>query len=504
MDQFTTFLIEEYPLQYEENRQLLSKALRLFRSGNVHNVYQDGTNIFGKVEVGSSTYHTLIDTDMGEFSRCSCDTSSLCPHALAVYLTMWAKSEPITTLMEQWKAAKKENVPAQLVYDESSLASWLQYLQSQYEHFRSTASTNHQISSIYYTFLPKVQLVAPKKGEIRQLFIVHAAIFCMEKMMEEADQHPPQYVRDMILRVIDVLEEQSKSLAHHALSFQLDTLLKESCEVVNEFFLKEDDFLNEKFFVVEYMWKTVYQKRNWMGTVRKDIAELTSFPASILNIHLLLLLKKEEEALQWIKRDRIRYGPFIFHWLRMLSKTGAWSQMAKLVDGALSSVIDYILAEGIYNKKRQLSSYLLKLLTSLAKETGNDEPYVYAMEKLLPYSFTEFEWYLYETKEYRKWMELHLFLGFDWNALDSYRLKMIQKEAPSVLLPFYHRGVEEKINERNRKSYKEAVRLLKKLLGIYKKEKKLSYWDAYFPELANRTKRLRSFQEELKRGKLLP
>ena len=52
---------------------------------------------------------------------------------------------------------------------------------------------------------------------------------------------------------------------------------------------------------------------------------------------------------------------------------------------------------------------------------------------------------------------------------DRERLRLIQKEAPECLLPYYHREVMKAIERKNRKSYKEAVRYLKKLRPIYKK-----------------------------------
>ncbi|MNP16840.1 hypothetical protein D3C76_1092490 [compost metagenome] len=72
-----------------------------------------------------------------------------------------------------------------------------------------------------------------------------------------------------------------------------------------------------------------------------------------------------------------------------------------------------------------------------------------------------------------------------------------------MVLPLYHQDVERYILEKNRQSYKQAVRLLKKLAGFYKKLKEQDRWQAYLEQLAARFSRLRAFQEELRKGKLI-
>ena len=82
-------------------------------------------------------------------------------------------------------------------------------------------------------------------------------------------------------------------------------------------------------------------------------------------------------------------------------------------------------------------------------------------------------------------------------------MKEIQKEQPEVLLPILHLQVVNLIAAKNRSSYREAVRYLKKLRTIYKKAKQVDVWESYIHFISEENKRLRAFQEELKKGKLL-
>ena len=71
------------------------------------------------------------------------------------------------------------------------------------------------------------------------------------------------------------------------------------------------------------------------------------------------------------------------------------------------------------------------------------------------------------------------------------------------LLPILHLQVVRLIASKNRSSYREAVRYLKKLRTIYKKLKQVNTWDSYIHYISDTNKRLRAFQEELKKGKLI-
>jgi uncharacterized Zn finger protein len=86
-------------------------------------------------------------------------------------------------------------------------------------------------------------------------------------------------------------------------------------------------------------------------------------------------------------------------------------------------------------------------------------------------------------------------------SLYALELRAIEEYDPGLLLPLYHQAAERAVLEKNRASYKTAVRLLKKLYSYYKLLKKEDRWERYINRLADKFSRLRAFQEELKKGK---
>jgi hypothetical protein len=191
----------------------------------------------------------------------------------------------------------------------------------------------------------------------------------------------------------------------------------------------------------------------------------------------------------------------VFNWLQALASIKAKDRLDIWLQTALPFLTGYIHDEATYERKRQLTKHLLKLLTDYALETKHDAMYIEAMKSLMPYSYGEYEWYLFETKKFRKWVELQLWMGFDLSGLETYKIKEIKKADPYALFPLYHIAIQQAIGQRNKSSYKEATSLLKALHSLYKKEKLEDVWVEYISQIKEGTKRLRSFQEELKKGR---
>ncbi|MDT2246553.1 hypothetical protein P7H16_05635 [Paenibacillus larvae] len=80
-------------------------------------------------------------------------------------------------------------------------------------------------------------------------------------------------------------------------------------------------------------------------------------------------------------------------------------------------------------------------------------------------------------------------------------LKAVEETDPALLLPLYHQSIERAILEKNRSSYKIAVRLLKELQEYYRILGRELQWKQYITFLSDKYARLRAFQEEFKKGK---
>jgi len=122
---------------------------------------------------------------------------------------------------------------------------------------------------------------------------------------------------------------------------------------------------------------------------------------------------------------------------------------------------------------------------------------------MLPFAGGMYEEALLAHEKWRSWIDYQLSIRSEPLSFRVSVLQPIEKNAPELLLPFYHQAVEHYVLEKNRASYKAAVKLLKRLFKLYKKMKQESRWELFFTTFTSRHSRLRALQEELRKGKLL-
>ncbi|MFN7251746.1 MAG: SWIM zinc finger domain-containing protein [Anaerobacillus sp.] len=78
-------------------------------------------------------------------------------------------------------------------------------------------------------------------------------------------------------------------------------------------------------------------------------------------------------------------------------------------------------------------------------------------------------------------------------------LKVVKKQNPVLLLPFYHQLVERLVQKKSRVYYEEAALYIKQLKDIYEKINKQQTYTSYVVGLKQRFKTYRAFIQELKR-----
>ncbi len=114
---------------------------------------------------------------------------------------------------------------------------------------------------------------------------------------------------------------------------------------------------------------------------------------------------------------------------------------------------------------------------------------------LLPRSYYYYTEYLMKTERFRQWVDLQLSHQISPASLYTEQLKAVEKADPTLLLPLYHQAVEKAVAEKNRASYKIAVRYLKKLFTIYKRHKQSDRWENYIIGLPKNIRALALFKK---------
>ncbi|MFX3635854.1 MAG: hypothetical protein ACE3L7_28170 [Candidatus Pristimantibacillus sp.] len=185
----------------------------------------------------------------------------------------------------------------------------------------------------------------------------------------------------------------------------------------------------------------------------------------------------------------------LFQFLRMLYKSEEWLRLK----GWLIEVAPLL----NNNRGNILNEYKLFWDAVIVQLPDAEQPMLATLMDMLPYSRHIYGETLLAYGKYQLWMDYQLSIGNEPLEFRVTVFKPLEKDAPEVLLPFYHQAVERYVLLKNRPSYKSAVKLLKRLAKLYKKMKQEARWEQFLTAFAERHSRLRALQEELRKGKLL-
>ncbi|WP_018133130.1 SWIM zinc finger family protein [Effusibacillus pohliae] len=148
-------------------------------------------------------------------------------------------------------------------------------------------------------------------------------------------------------------------------------------------------------------------------------------------------------------------------------------------------------------------SWYLQYWREVGKQIETEAEWVETALYLLPDSYSYYADYLMERKRYREWVDLNLLCRLSPLQADPTDLKRVEAHDPALVLPLYHQAIDRFIAEKNRDSYKQAVKLLKKLKQHYRRLKQEQRWNKYIAFLTKQYARYRALQEELKKGNII-
>ncbi len=520
--QFSEKLRDMIRFDNEVDRTLIKKGLNLYRQGSVYNVKFNGQTLEGRVQ-DVTPCDVALDLDTLEMSQCTCPDPSFCRHRMALFFYMYASVDRVGSLLEQWKGGSMRNatlaslpikkaseLQQRVQINENSLASWLELFNKEYERFESghLEKNIYFFATIYHTLYQTLKRKAPYSEELKKLYQIHAALFCIQKTIENMERMElknfqiDNYIKPYFHNFTDVVLDNSLEMKHVLLPFAIDGLLEESMEHIRQALLGQSLFQYERLQMYRLLWATFFNRQKWIE-LEQTILEAESIPDHIIaKAHLRFLQKDDSTAIEIIKEIGDQGVPYCFWWISYLSELKQWSRARAWIVYTLEGIRKYIFGISSYDGKRHMTRYYLQTISPYAEE---QEPSVYlkAMNSLLPFSFVEFNDYLLETEDYRRWVELQTLVGYNIDEVDRYIIKQIEEHDRAALFPFYHHAITRAIEGKNRPSYKKAVKYLRRVRTLYKKLKQEDVWEDYITKLATINKRLRAFQQELLRASMI-
>lgn len=537
----------------EHDFRMVKSALSLFRNGAVFNVVVEGETIKAAVLDDGDTYEIELELDFMEISFCSCGQidESFCVHKLATlfylfslfdspgeFFNNWKDGFHYTALEKKQPIAKKslfvEPKKKEHLYREDSLESWLEFFNNRYVQYTKKrearmatywnynrgSNTAESIYEEYYPTLLDTEMPSSPYGEI--LFHIHAAITVFEKILETvggsygaaySHYYTGKYLKEITSDIIELAFKARNGIS--TLTVADEKIISDTPQRMMDILLLTRDFQYDRFYLFQIICSNLIHNENSIDElVRKFQARSQkedklrqlgkvnfSSECRLALAHFDFMAERDLEAMKRLDEGPSNEVFYYTTWFKALAQNHIWDRFEVWLPFIEARMNDFIHQYGDQQLKRELTNFYLFFIREYANEKGTESFYINTLQTWLPYSYDDFCQYLLEKNEYRKWTELQLFAGISIENIDRELLKEIANKDRSCLLPLYHYAAEEAISLKSRDAYRQAVKHLRKLRTHYRALKKEPVWEHYICMLAAKYKRLRAFQEELRKGK---
>ncbi|WP_243449898.1 SWIM zinc finger family protein [Neobacillus terrae] len=525
------WVMEKLRPEAEEDARLVQKGLMLYRQGLVKIDWIDEDEVKATVQ-DVMPAKVVLDLTFLDMSSCSCPGDDLCRHQLSVFFSVYSREASVAAWMDTWRRPVKEkNVLTTLGIQKAKdlikangilKPDYTRWIESFEESFKEivlskNSSNLYIVAELFKIYMRRIRAGAPIEQEWKLLYELVASVYSFRRLAELCGEMGPAgtSLRETYENMFSQLLDEAESLVHRlgvqAMPFAFDEFIEKLKDEAFSLLAPNDDLVYERIYLYRLLWTHLFKKKSWredeLEKIRVSFENVLDWqnplPLMIAGVHINFVLQRDEKALGLIEAIKgTEAVPYLLYWINWFTSQKAWDRAEPVVELFIQKIKRYM-DELNYYGTMSFTKMSLKAISPFCEATDRQDLYERAMLQMMPFSYREYERQLFEQGQYEKWGELQAFLGYDLDQLPSERLKVIEKEMPEVLMSLLHQNAQQQIDLKNRQSYRRAVRRLKKLRTMYKKQKRLDDWQFFFDSLLERTKRLRAFQEECQRSKLI-
>ncbi|WP_026693135.1 hypothetical protein [Peribacillus kribbensis] len=525
-------LLEVLDRDDAEAAEAVQKGFALHSRGLVYRLADFGEEITATVQ-DEGTKKVYLDCIMPQESSCSCNWGFMCQHQIAVFLTAYARKASAISWLSSWKGTSKSpaeelsNVipitsAKELLKQKTSMSrdysTWKKFTKSSFKSYilENKTMPEYMLDRMLSSFNQRIREKAPLEREWRHLydFITNYIVFLECLKLLNAESSPKvslSFFHDLAADLAEELQDMVLSIGRQSQPFAFDKMLAGIKDEAEQLLSGRNPLQFERLELYRSLWRHLFNSKDWrtaewdrlQSELDEPHSEIEKLSLQVAAIHLSLLLSKDEEARSLIDGLPPSASPFLYSWLQRAIETGNEKRTLFFVEHVINRIGAYLGALHSYYERSDFVRTFAMPIRVFCQETKKSDLLERFYKETLPYSFLEYARMLLEQKEYRRWVELQVISGDGLSMVSNETIKILQKEEPSLLLPLYHHVVFTSLEQKNRPAYKTAVRYLKKLKTLYKKLDQEERWAYFLNHLTVSTKRLRAFQEELQRGKLI-
>ena len=427
---------------------------------------------------------------------CACPQDEMCRHRLAVIFALYQKVGSLSQWVADWRAKDQDQLST--FGGKRSPQQWKKVIQSVWRDPIPDYTTRNYFyfEQMYEGRLKNALSFVPLEREWKTLFKAYAHFISLSEVWRTYisgtnDVHHSffkTWFDDELHELSDLLDQ----LQGQRRTFESDAFFDYLQDTVRDFAAIKDGSSSQRFIVYQLFWTNLFtndqMRKQELAAFPRPDERISAFFAILLNNPVELKKITANEAHDWIQ-------------LAILAEEEQNNQAFEVILMAVKPHVKTFLFEGLYTQYRHQYVRTLSRLFSQIQLSELDWEDLF--RQFGHYGLPAYSTYLIEKGFFKQWAELHHMHNSPLYFAEECGLKEVQEAAPDYALPLYHRYAMAHLDDRSRASYKQAVRIWKKMKSACKKSDQMEFWRFYMKEIRIQYKRLRALQEEIEKGNLV-
>lgn len=512
--------------QNMRDAELVESGLQLYRQGQVYNVSVRDGRIVGVVEESDHIHLPILHIHDHDQNGCDCYEVPPCQHQIALLCYAAASFSLVGDIMRKFKQSTLKSIPnimtgrqlleqMSLIKEETPKET-IELFEKKYKEYIEQQKTSfyqdvYFVYPLYERFYHGLLNQQPRQEKEKLLYQLLAAIFTMNKMVNQIEIQSTDYENAHLPREMTMLENQIEAVSRQLHNITGGSVSQQYEDVLRQQLLSllvdRKLCLLPRFNSFRHVYKELL---NNAKTLNKDLDDLSKLPEDyyvdlgMAQLHYLLKNDDEMQAIlkKYSQTERTLYS--YTYWIENLRKDNETERLSTFLPLYYEMLLYYLQHGNDEYAKNAFARHFLAHYEYSSFFTNQTDGLEVVYKALLPYSEMQYTDFLMHLQDYKRWSELQMYLyAFYPDHIDKHDLQEAHKYDPESVLPIYHHLVVYYIELKGRSNYKLAVRYLKKLKTNYKKLKRIDEWNDYIHYIESQFIRLRALQEELRKGKLV-
>lgn len=477
------------------DEEMVRKAVFLVRRGAVQILSFQEDRLLLEAVVSDAHAAKVVLNFQAKTAVCACPQDEQCRHRLAVIFYLYQKVGSLSEWVAAWRSKEQQTVA---LSDKRSPQQWealIKYI------WRDPVPSYTARNYFYFEQLTDGRIKnamahMPLEREWKNLFKTYVHFLSLSEAWDTFYEGTEDVHHSFFQKWFDEewheLADLLNQLRVQHRTFESDAFFEFLRDRVHSFILADDQSFSLRFSVYRLFWTTLFTndalRRAERATFHEIDQRIEVFFSILLGEDVTIAPIAVHEVADYIE-------------LATLADREQLNQPLQAILHAIKPHVKTFLFDKLqlqhrYGYVKDLS-YLFSLI-DLDEDGWEDLFHQFGHFGLPAYSM-----YLIEKKLYKQWAELHHLYRSPLYFAEECGLSQVQTDAPEYVLPLYHRYAMEHLTERNRASYKQAVRIWKKMKAVCKRSGQMAFWQSYLTEIRTQNKRLRALHEEMEKGKIL-